>query len=167
MCCAAAAAALAVAVYQLTGQVITATISSTLASTLTTSGVGSLRIQIGSHSDDISGKSTWCRLPFGMTQQHYFSPGAGGNVITAASGVGGLIYLVIHKDTNLGLIDVAFSGVIKAPLFVKGQTTEADWRSTIRNYPAPFGEIATSKFIMTLQSSYLATVDNPQQIAGV
>jgi hypothetical protein len=101
-----------------------------------------------------------------MTQQHFFSSAAGGDVITAASGVGGLIYLVISKDTNLGLIDVTFGGVIRAPLFVKGQTTEADWRSTIRNHPAPFGEIATSKFIMTMQSSYLANVDNPQQIAG-
>jgi hypothetical protein len=149
-----------------TGQPITATISSSLASSLTASGVGSLRIQIGSHSDDISDSTTWCRLPFGMTQQHYFSPGAGGYVITVASGVGGLIYLVINEGTNLGLVQATFSNVVRAPLFIKGQTTEADWISTIRNYPAPFGEIASSKFIMTIQSSYLAAVDNPQQIAG-
>lgn len=149
------------------GQPITATISSSLAASLAASGVGSLRIQIGSHSDDISRKTTWCRLPFGMTQQHYFSPAAGGNVITAASGVGGLIYLVINEKTNLGLIQVAFSGVMRAPLFVKGQTSEADWIATIRNHPAPFGEIASSKFIMTIPSSYLATVGNPKQIADM
>lgn len=42
------------------GQPITVTISSTVAATLSASG-GILGVQIGSHSDNLSAKTSWCR----------------------------------------------------------------------------------------------------------
>jgi hypothetical protein len=42
------------------GQAITLTISSTVAATLSANG-GNLGVQVGSHSDNLSGKGTWCR----------------------------------------------------------------------------------------------------------
>jgi hypothetical protein len=42
------------------GQAITVTIPSTVAATLLANG-GKLGVQVGSHSDNLSGKASWCR----------------------------------------------------------------------------------------------------------
>lgn len=54
----------------------------------------SLHAASGSHTDDISGKTSWCRLPFAMVTQRTFVPGQ--TQLATASGMGGLIYLVIE-----------------------------------------------------------------------
>ena len=60
-------------------------------------------LQIGSHTDDLSEKESWCRLPFAMVQRFYFRSSMGGNTITAASGVGGLIYVLADWVSNVSV----------------------------------------------------------------
>jgi hypothetical protein len=69
------------------------TISIPAAVAATVSGTGVLGVQIGSHSDDISGKTTWCRLPYGVLQRRWFTNAAGGNSVTVMAGLGGLLYI--------------------------------------------------------------------------
>jgi hypothetical protein len=73
------------------GQTITITIPPAVAAALT---IGSaLGVQIGSHSDNIAHKSSWCRLPYGVLQRRWFTNAAGGNTITVTAGLGGLVYV--------------------------------------------------------------------------
>lgn len=146
------------------GQVVTVSISPTVAASLTASGVGSLTVQIGSHDDDISKKSTWCRLPFGVLASRQFAPGQA--QLQTASGLGGLIYLKVAFGTTLGPVDVTVANAIRAPFFFSGMS-EADWRAVGRNNPAPFAEIGSNKFVMTLPSSSIRALDNPQAIVDM
>lgn len=73
------------------GSAVIITIPAAVAATVSGSGV--LGIQIGSHSDDISKKATWCRLPYSMLQRRWFTNAAGGNSVTVTAGMGGLLYI--------------------------------------------------------------------------
>ena len=77
------------------GQPITVTISPAIAAQLSATG-GVLGVQIGSHTDSITGKANWCRLPYNMVHRWWFKSGDEGNVVTAASGMGGLVYIVVQ-----------------------------------------------------------------------
>lgn len=95
------------------GQPITVTISSSIAAALT--GTGKLGVQIGSHSDNISGKSSWCRLPYGVLQRRWFSNAADGNSVTMASGLGGLIYIYTAWVSRPQQVDMAMACSLLAP----------------------------------------------------
>jgi hypothetical protein len=92
------------------GQVVTVTISPAVAAQMTASG-GTLGVQIGSHTDGIAHKTSWCRLPYGMVQRRTFTSAAGGNVVTVTSGMGGLMYITVQwVRAVLGMIQaVAFT----------------------------------------------------------
>jgi len=53
---------------------------------------------------------------------------------------------------KLGKTEVEFAGAVEAPFFVLGQTSLAEWRSKVRNRPAPWAELATGKVILTVPS---------------
>ena len=40
--------------------------------------------------------------------------------------------MVVGADATLGVLDVAFTGAVRAPWFVRGQTNNTEWRDTIR-----------------------------------
>jgi hypothetical protein len=54
------------------------------------------------------------------------------------------------------------AGAIRAPRYIHGSTTSAEWVNTVRNAPAPWGEIETKKIIISTQRSALRALDNPQ-----
>jgi len=62
-------------------------------------------------------------------------------------------------------VRVDIEGAVRAPLFVLGKTSLSDWKKTIRNYPAPFGEIAGKKMILSLPSQVLRGLDDPDRVA--
>jgi hypothetical protein len=49
-------------------------------------------------------------------------------------------------------------------MYVHGVTTLADWTTTIRNYPAPWGEIGSGKFVVATTSAALAKLDDPSAV---
>jgi hypothetical protein len=82
-----------------------------------------------------------------------------------ASAFGGLIYIEVPETTKVADFSAEISGGVLAPRFVKGKTTLQEWRDTVRNYPAPWGEVETSKMIVTTQTAVLRNLDDPSAVA--
>jgi len=76
---------------------------------------------------------------------------------------GGL--MLVHVPANVGLADAAFrvAGAIEAPYFILGKTTDEEWK-TIRNRPAPWGELATDNYILAAHSDALKKLDSPTDL---
>lgn len=118
-----------------------------------------LYVRIGAHSDRLWRKSSWARAPeicrrFALTQTE----------TKAANAFGGLVYIEAPYDLNIGEITVTIDGAVRAPYFVLGKTNPEEWRQKIRNHPAPWGELAGRKLILTLPSKVLRTVDDPEDL---
>lgn len=45
---------------------------------------------------------------------------------------GGLIYVLVDEGLEQGVQPVTFSGAVKAPWFVKGRTSNAEWEATVK-----------------------------------
>jgi len=118
-----------------------------------------LYVRIGAHSDRLWRKTSWARAPdicrrFALTQTE----------TTAVNAFGGLVYIEAPYDLKIGKITVTIEGAVRAPYYVLGGTDTAKWRQTIRNNPAPWGELAGRKLILTLPSKVLRTVDDPEDL---
>ena len=118
-----------------------------------------LYVRIGAHSDRLWRKSSWARAPeicrrFALTQAE----------TKAANAFGGLVYIETPYDLMIGEITVTVDGAVRAPYYVLGKTDAEKWRQTIRNHPAPWGELAGRKLILTLPSKVLRTVDDPEDL---
>jgi hypothetical protein len=121
---------------------------------------GNFAVRIGAHSDRLWSVDTWRRFPEISVR----------TLITAAetqfaSAFGGLIYIEVPETTKVADFSAEISGGVLAPRFVKGKTTLQEWRDTVRNYPAPWGEVETSKMIVTTQTAVLRNLDDPSAVA--
>jgi hypothetical protein len=115
----------------------------------------SLRIRIGCHSDRLYHHDKWSRAP----EIDREAPIAAR--ISAA--FGGLVYVVVPKGCKLGNIPIRISGAVEAPYFVLGETKPDEWK-TIRRHGTPWGELATSKVILTVPSAELRKLENPEPL---
>ncbi|KAG2445002.1 hypothetical protein HYH02_008872 [Chlamydomonas schloesseri] len=134
------------------GQVVTVT-------TANASAIGAgLRIQVGSHTDDLwgAGKPEWKRLPVVVG-----STPLAANGTQLGSPVGGLIYVRVPIGKQLGNVQFTFYNVLRAPYFKANSTTVAAWNATVRNYSAPWAELETSKFIITVPSIAIRNLTDP------
>ncbi|MFC5452350.1 M60 family metallopeptidase [Paenibacillus aestuarii] len=122
-------------------------------------GTDSLDVQIGSHTDNLVGLDTWNRPPVVVGRQTLL-PGIN-NIV---SPFGGLIYLIPTKSKPSTKVDVSISGAVKAPYFVLGQTTDTDWKNTIRNYQVPWAELQSNRVILTVPTSDILTLDSPSAL---
>lgn len=104
---------------------------------------------IGAHTDTIWHKESWPRAP-SISRSFKLS-----EISLAANPFGGLIYL-----QGTPAASVVVEGAVAAPRYVLGKTTQSEWLQ-IRNAGAPWGELETSKLILTLPSSVLAKLDDP------
>ena len=82
----------------------------------------------------------------------------------AASAFGGLVYIVVPNDCPLETVDVTIQGGVEAPYYVLGETSVEEWQSTIRDLPAPWAELASSKAVLTVPSAEIRTLDDPQSL---
>ena len=134
--------------YAAPGDLITITVPSAMVNT----GYG---IRISSHSDDISGTSSWQRMPvvsrtFSITS----------TTMQVANAFGGAIYITVPSGKS-GTYSVTIQNAVRAPYFVLGTTTDADWVSTIRQYPGTYAELVSPRTIIMVPSSQVATLANP------
>ena len=118
-----------------------------------------LYVRIGAHNDRLWRKTSWARAPeicrsFEITQTE----------TKAANAFGGLVYIEAPSDLKIGQITVTIEGAVAAPYYVLGKTDTEKWRKTIREHPAPWGELAGRKVIFTLPSKVLRTVDEPEDL---
>lgn len=122
---------------------------------LVNSGVA---IQIGAHTDLLWNKTSWVRFPAIVRSYPITS-----TQMTVASAFGGLIYVTVPGGKSFGIQSVTLDNVVRAPLYVHGQTTLNDW-DTIRNYPAPWAEVGSDKMITIVPSQHVRNLANPDQV---
>jgi len=114
-----------------------------------------LKLRIGAHKDRLWNKKTWRRAP---EITRVFALEADRTEVVHA--FGGLLYVVVPRGRN-GVAEIDIDGAVEAPYYVHGRTDAALWRKTLRRHPAPWGELATGKVILTLPSSVLRALDDP------
>jgi hypothetical protein len=139
-----------------------------------------LAIVVGAHTDNCSKHVKWIRFPrvsrrFEITQTQ----------TTVANAFGGLIYVDIPRNKNLGgyqfqtyggygwldehpsavsgHVNVQINGAVEAPLYRLGQTSPQEW-ARMRQLAAPWGELAAGKIIFTFKTSMLASLDDPAPV---
>lgn len=117
-----------------------------------------LSLQIGCHSDTLWHLDSWRRFPDIV---RVFPLNAAR--VEAASAFGGLIY-VVSNGRGAGEAEITISGAVNAPHFVLGETTLQAWRETIRHYPAPWAELESGKVIVSVPSSTIRDLEDPESV---
>jgi hypothetical protein len=118
-----------------------------------------LSVRIGCHRDGLWGKDEWSRFP-----EITIEVPCRDEATKIANPFGGLVYIVVPRNFDKGEITVQINGCIEAPLFVFGKTKIDDWKKTIRNTPAPWGELASDRVILSLPSQHLRDLDDPDAV---
>ncbi|MHC5039200.1 MAG: M60 family metallopeptidase [Planctomycetota bacterium] len=113
-------------------------------------------LQISPHRDKIWDKPRWRRAPEICRRFPCKSP-----VTKGVNAFGGLVYIDVPQGQSSGTVTIRVSGVVEAPLYIRGTTSPETWRETLRHHPAPWGELATEKVIITLPSTVLRNLDDP------
>ncbi|MGE0193144.1 MAG: M60 family metallopeptidase, partial [Planctomycetota bacterium] len=118
-----------------------------------------LALRIGAHSDRLWDKPAWDRAPE-ITRTFPLDEKGG----EAANAFGGLVYVVVPDKAAAGSLTLEISGAVEAPRFVLGQTTLEDWKKSIRDAPGPWAELEGTKVILTVPSSHVRRLDDPQAL---
>ncbi len=119
-------------------------------------------IRIGAHKDRVWHKDKWQRFPeiswnekVESAEQRFANP------------FGGLVYVEVPKDAKEGTFEVLIAGAVRAPWFVRGKTSLAEWKQTIRNHPAPWAELQGNRVIVTVPSRVVRDLEDPAELMGV
>ncbi len=87
------------------------------------------------------------------------------NITTdVANAFGGPIYVKIPAGSEFGNISLTISGAIDAPMFVLGETSDFEWIYSERDHPAPWAELVSNNFIMTVPSHEIREITSPTQL---
>jgi hypothetical protein len=121
-----------------------------------------LQVRIGAHTDALWSLPEWDRAP---EITRVFPLRATSTL--AANAFGGPVYIVVPVRSRLGTIQVTIQGGVEAPLFVRGQTSHAEWMEKIRNAPAPWAELQGNNVILTVPSRVVRTLDNPEDLMAL
>ena len=118
-----------------------------------------LVVQIGSHTDELWDLDSWERLPrivrrFPINAVH----------TNAASSLGGLIYIDVPAAGPARKIELTIAGAVEAPYYQLGVTTAEDWKSTNRNRPGPWAELAGQNVIFTVPADLAAHARRPSAV---
>ena len=123
------------------------------------------QIKISGHRDNISGRSSWNRVPNGVQRSFAIDSTS----IVIASAFGGAIYLDVGGQAggtapDLGDVGITIDNAIAVPHFILGQTTDAQWIASIRNNPAPYAEFVSDHLAFSVPSAWIRSLDNPTQL---
>ncbi len=115
-----------------------------------------VNLQIGGQTDNLWHLESWERFP-SITNETKFSEG----IARLANPFGGLVY-ILAGDVPLSTIKLKH--VVAAPVFVSGNTTDSQWNA-LQKSDAPWGEIIGKQSAISVPSSVLRTLKNPQEVA--
>lgn len=119
-----------------------------------------LQIRIGAHTDGLWHHPDWRRAPDVSVAYNLINDGK-----VMASSFGGLIYVMAPREVReQERMKITIRGAVAAPLFVLGSTRSEEWKSTIRHAPGPWAELATDKVILTVPSSEIRGLENPEEL---
>ncbi|MGQ0627007.1 MAG: M60 family peptidase N-terminal accessory domain-containing protein, partial [Phycisphaerales bacterium] len=122
----------------------------------------SLEVRIGCHKDGIWKHGKWERVPE-ITRTWPIKD----ERTPVASPFGGQIYIDVPRSAPGETTEVTIAGAVEAPLFVLGKTTVQEWQETIRKHPAPWAELGTAKVFVSVPSSTIRTLDDPEALLKV
>ncbi len=119
------------------------------------SGVYGLTAQIGFHTEDLTGLNPSRREPLIYTVSELF-PG----VNQLRNPFGGYIWIK-GKNLSGGETEIQVTGGVKAPDFVLGETSVAEWQNQVRNTSVPWFEIRSSHMAFSVpRSLVLRSINN-------
>lgn len=121
-------------------------------------GVYGLTAQIGAWTDNLTGKDPLSRAPIIYSRQELF-PGKN----RLRNLYGGHVWIIPPRPLGKK-VTFQFTGVVKSPDFVLGETTTAEWKQMIANTKVPWFELRGKRIIFTLPVNKLADfpIDDPQ-----
>jgi hypothetical protein len=118
-------------------------------------------VRIGAHKDVLWGKDRWTRHPEISLRRPIKSQS-----MEICSPHGGLIYIEAPYKSGFKPDKVEIKNVVEAPYFVLGQTSAKQWQK-IRQNPAPWAELETSKIILTVPSAEIRSLKDPVQLMSL
>jgi hypothetical protein len=120
------------------------------------------KIRIGSHADNVSAQASYLRMPTDICRSRSLDAAT----VQLGTVYGGVIYLVKPETSAAAAAtyNVTIAGAVEAPYFVLGQTTDQQWRDTIRDLPAPYAELAAPNLVITLHAKDIRKLDNPSAV---
>ncbi|MEM9367469.1 MAG: M60 family metallopeptidase [Planctomycetota bacterium] len=119
-----------------------------------------LAVRIGSHTDDLTPRKAWNRVPFGISRSFPIQETG----FDIASAFGGMLYVEVPAGREPGLVEFEIRGAYLAPHFVLGRDSNTSWNQGIRDYPAPVAELACDQLIITLPSHYVCSLSDPTSL---
>jgi len=138
--------------YAAPGEVVTVTVPGTA----TDKG---LHVRIGCHADRLWHHKSWRRPPEICARYPIVAERT-----RAANAFGGLIYIESPRDASLPAFQITIDGAVQAPYYVHGVTSVKQWRSSIRNHPAPWAELQGKRIILTLPAADVRKLDDPNKL---
>ncbi|MBN2090203.1 M60 family metallopeptidase [candidate division KSB1 bacterium] len=76
---------------------------------------------------------------------------------------GGNVYVMVPYESNAGVVDVEISNILHSPFYSNKPfhvTSQTDWLNNQRNYPGPWADFESEKFMMTVPSEMIRDYDN-------
>lgn len=119
-----------------------------------------LKAQIGVHEDNLNHMDYYTRHIDNLTRTFELEQTA----TTIFSPFGGLLMINIPDTSTLKTLSIQVRGAVKSPYFKLGVTSQEDWKNTIRQYPAPWAELATDKIILTVPSYRIRQLEDPGKL---
>ncbi|WP_051691645.1 M60 family metallopeptidase [Pedobacter borealis] len=107
-------------------------------------GVDGLTVQIGAHTDNLSGKFPLLRDPIIYNRKQLVS---GVNYIRNL--YGGHIY-ILATFAYANPVTFTITGAVVSPDFILGQTTDADWVAKVKASQVPWLELRAKRVIFTI-----------------
>ena len=138
--------------YAAPGEVVTVTVDEA------TSDLG-FSILIGAHTD-----SLWSKDIIKRHSRIFTTWPVDNTSSEVGNAFGGPIYVYIPAGSEYGEINLTISGAIRAPMFVLGETSDFEWIYSEKDNPAPWAELVSNNFIMTVPSSEIRNLNNPSQL---
>ena len=138
--------------YAAPGEVVTATLPSEIVDSGT-------YVLVGAHSDKLWSKSQLHRHPE-IVRWWYVDDVS----MEVGNAFGGPIYIAIEPGSTLGDFQVNFTNAVEAPMFVLGETYDFEWIYSESDNPAPWAELVSDNFIMTVPSHEIRDLTNPTDL---
>ena len=139
-------------VYAAPGEVVSVTVPSHVVDSGT-------YILVGAHSDSLWGKDQLHRHP---DIDRWWSVDE--ESMEVGNSFGGAIYVAIDPGSTLGTFEVTLSNAVEAPTYVHGATDVQDWLDFARHSPAPWAEIASDQFILSVPSHEIRDLEDPDDL---
>lgn len=117
-----------------------------------------LTLQIGVHSDTIWHMDKWERYPSVVARRAF-----DGNSVDLYSPFGGLIVIDVPRNLKLPAQKITVSGGVVSPRFVLGQTTNDQWKSSLKSQ-APWAELQSKHLILSVPTEEARKVQDPTRL---